>query len=165
MITKYSIRQNDTQHTAIWHSLPALLEIRPVWRIDTLTASWDTVNRYLTHVKTGALYVGLVAGGITGTSRGQWFHATCQSVGIQSHENLNESEISWHCVVYGSRNYSSVAFDLNVPLLSNRCHQEAHCPKTNDSFKPLHTSTPTGACRQTKQTYKSGVVFTPSGQA
>ena len=130
MITKYSIQQNDTQHTAIWHSLAALLEIRPVWRIDTFTASWDTANRYLTHVKTGALYVGLVAGGITGTSRGQWFHATCQSVGIQSYENLNESEISWHCVVYGSRNYSSVAFDLNVPLLSNRCHQEAHSPKT-----------------------------------
>ena len=50
--------------------------------------------------------------GVACETCGNWFHKSCQSIGSQSYEDLNNSNISWHCLICGNPNYSEIAYDL-----------------------------------------------------
>ena len=50
--------------------------------------------------------------GIACETCGLWYHASCQSIGGKSYEDLGTSDMTWHCVVCGYPNYSNIAFDL-----------------------------------------------------
>ena len=91
--------------------------------------------------------------GVACETCGLWFHATCMNIGSQTYLKLDDTEVSWHCDVCKSLNYSTVAYDLhgieqesaNTP--SSLPHFSFH---SSDTFSPNHCSTPTRQRQQNK---------------
>ena len=98
--------------------------------------------------------------GIACETCGLWYHASCQSIGGKSYEDLGTSDMTWHCVVCGNPNYSNIAFDLyslhnetstKEPSLMANPNNTTIPPLSPDgNFKPIHASTPTRASLQDK---------------
>ncbi|CAG2227525.1 unnamed protein product [Mytilus edulis] len=83
----------------------------------------------------------------------QWFHINCQGIHSKSYEDLNDSMISWHCIICDKPNYSTVLFDLHSiespnPFSSlyigdiNHSNPPSSPDYQNQNIKPLHASTP-----------------------
>ena len=86
--------------------------------------------------------------GVNCDTCGLWFHAHCQDIGSQTYIDLDNVDITWHCVICGNAKHSMTAFDLhNVEkeTLELASHHE------DQSFRPTHSSTPTRISRQNKQ--------------
>ena len=82
---------------------------------------------------------------------GQWFHADRQSGGSKSFENLNASNITWHCIISSNFKYSRTVLDLFGGEREESETRISSIPSTDVRFNPLHASTPTAASRQNKQ--------------
>ena len=85
----------------------------------------------------------------------QWYHIDCQDIHSQTYVDLNNSMVSWHCIVCNQPNYSDVPFDLYGLSTSNRFSELSEQinldNQTSDSLsdspnlrykKPIHSSTP-----------------------
>ena len=83
--------------------------------------------------------------GVACESCGVWFHATCQYIGSHTYYNdLDDSDVTWHCVICGNQNHSTVAFDLyGISQEDKTGSSTLSVPDSNCGFKPLHSSTPT----------------------
>ena len=46
----------------------------------------------------------------------QWFHTNCQNIRSLSYDNLNDSMVSWHCIICNHPNYSTI--DLTCMVLA-----------------------------------------------
>ena len=89
--------------------------------------------------------------GVACETCGQWFHASCQSLGSE-YSNLNESDISWHCVICGNPNYSNYTYDLyglstesaQNPLqsLQSASLSFTSVASLSPNFNPIHSSSP-----------------------
>ena len=88
--------------------------------------------------------------GIVCETCGLWYHASCQSVGNQSYEALESSNVRWDCEICGSPNYSTIAFDLYGISHSHTSASFDFQTQENDpyNFIPTHCSTPTRQSRQ-----------------
>lgn len=87
---------------------------------------------------------------------GMWYHAACQSAGSNTHANLNDSKVSWHCIRCCVPNYSMTAFDLfgiDGDLTADFSSISVSSDAKN--FRPLHCSTRTWASQQDKQRNRS----------
>ncbi|CAC5416898.1 unnamed protein product [Mytilus coruscus] len=82
----------------------------------------------------------------------QWFHINCQGIHSKSYEDLNDSRISWHCIICDKPNYSTVLFDLHSIDSPNSFASldigdinHSNPPSSpdyhNQNIKPLHAST------------------------
>ena len=79
----------------------------------------------------------------------QWYQIDCQNIHSKSYDLLNDSMVSWHCLVCENPNYSTYAFDLygisnSNPYESLYHHNENDQSglKTPTNFpKPSHQST------------------------
>lgn len=87
---------------------------------------------------------------------GQWYHLHCQDIGDRTRDSLRQKEGKWYCVLCDNYNYSTVAFDLHG-IDSRSCSalldpsQSISIPfrfTEEDPFVPHHTSTPTRASQQ-----------------
>ena len=96
--------------------------------------------------------------GVACENCGQWFHAKCQSIGSMSYKNLDDSNISWRCVICDKANHSNISFDL-FDIESERANftkastnQTVSSPESINfsTFHPNHASTPTRASKQNK---------------
>ena len=85
---------------------------------------------------------------------GKWYHASCQSIGSKSYQNLHNTEELWHCDLCGNHNYSTTMFDLH-----GVGHEENHTNSrlnnsdigsVNSDFMPYHSSTPSKRSRENK---------------
>ena len=90
--------------------------------------------------------------GVACETCGQWYHASCQSLGNSDYSNLNNSNISWHCVICGNPNYSNYTYDLyglstesaQNPLQSaaSLSFNSVASLSPNLNFNPIHCSSP-----------------------
>ena len=106
--------------------------------------------------------------GVACESCGMWFHAACQSIGSASYSNLNDSNISWKCIICDNPNYSNISFDLFG--IETEIVSQISPSKTTESidisldpispisrssnFIPNHASTPSTASKPNKQNYR-----------
>ena len=95
--------------------------------------------------------------GVACESCGMWYHAHCQSISSNSYKDLQDSNISWRCVICGNPNYSNVSFDLfgveveqASPNSKNSSLSLDPTSPTTNSFNPYLVSTPTRVCKQNK---------------
>jgi len=67
----------------------------------------------------------------------QWYHAECQNLHSQTYDRLSDSRlnVSWHCIICSSPNYTTVVHDLYRSEVS-------HCSSTIGSVPDLSTSSP-----------------------
>lgn len=79
----------------------------------------------------------------------QWYHANCQGVHTASYHDLNETNLSWHCLICNAPNYSDTVHDLHSNIVTNSdsihsLSDLSNCSEadTTSRRKPLHTSTP-----------------------
>ncbi|CAC5420015.1 unnamed protein product [Mytilus coruscus] len=83
----------------------------------------------------------------------QWYHIYYQGIHSKSYEDLNDSMISWHCIICDKPKYSTVLFDLHSldspnPFASlyigdiNHSNHPSSPDYQNQNIKPLHASTP-----------------------
>ena len=78
--------------------------------------------------------------GVACESCGLWFHASCQYIGSRTYYNdLNNSDVTWHCVICGNINHSLVAFDHDVGGSSSTLS----VPVSEGGFAPNRVSTQT----------------------
>ena len=91
--------------------------------------------------------------GVACESCGAWFHASCQNIGSHTYLNdLNDSDISWHCVICANQNHSATLFDLHgVGHESPWTSSTMSVPDADNEFKPLHSSTPTRSSQHGRQ--------------
>ena len=104
--------------------------------------------------------------GVACESCGMWYHAACQSIGSASYSNLNDSHISWKCIICDNPNYSNISFDLfgietekesqidpitcdPSSFNSIDSSQDPTSP-INRNFIPNHASTPTMSSESNK---------------
>jgi hypothetical protein len=69
-----------------------------------------------------------------------------------TYDNLNDSMVSWHCIICNHLNYSTILFDLHGISTSNTFeidpnfnydeHSIISITSTSSSVKPVHASTP-----------------------
>ena len=85
--------------------------------------------------------------GVACETCGKWFHAACQSIGSQSYQNLENSDVLWFCDICGNNNYSLTMFDLHG--VEEETTNEFSFA-SGDEFKPFHASTPTRQNQQEK---------------
>ena len=95
--------------------------------------------------------------GVACESCGMWYHAKCQSIDSTTYSNLNDSNISWRCIICGNPNYSNVSFDLFGIHTGNKSSDiitndslDPNLPTPTKTFHPNHVSTPTRASKQNK---------------
>lgn len=81
----------------------------------------------------------------------QWFHVDCQNIDSKTYDILNDSTISWHCLICGNPNYSICPFDLHGISSSKNTFDNLHHSMQDENssglstptnrFKPSHQST------------------------
>ena len=87
--------------------------------------------------------------GVACETCGQWFHASCQSLGSE-YSNLNNSNISWRCLICGNPNYRDITFDLyglssetaHTAQLSGANFSLKSVASLSPNFNPVHSSSP-----------------------
>ncbi|KAL8603231.1 hypothetical protein ACOMHN_046237 [Nucella lapillus] len=94
--------------------------------------------------------------GVACETCGMWYHAHCQSLGTHSYNDLDASDVSWHCIVCGNPNYSCTAFNLHgveeeSSHIGSPSQHSVGSFSSDINFKPLHSSTPSRASQQNKQ--------------
>ncbi|CAC5378485.1 unnamed protein product [Mytilus coruscus] len=79
----------------------------------------------------------------------QWYHIDCQNIHSNTYDLLNDSMISWNCLICENPNYSTCPFDLHGASSSNPFESLYHYSNDDcgiktptNSFKPSHQSTP-----------------------
>ncbi|CAC5424199.1 unnamed protein product [Mytilus coruscus] len=76
----------------------------------------------------------------------QWYHTTCQSISSRTYSILLEdSAISWDCIICDCPNYNSVCFEIILSIsnsFSILSDTSLKSPLPSDCIKPFHASTP-----------------------
>lgn len=126
------------------------------------------INPCLNRTYTSRLYqckicdatVDLREKGIVCETCDQWYHAMCQNVHSISYKTLQDPNISLHCIIRNSPNYSSTVLDLHTTLnLSDSNHViVSGMLNTSDPYnlsdrKPFQSSAPFREQKVKKTTY------------